>query len=125
MIVTGRSVWSSAFRRSPRGLARPPPEGGTPNGGPNSKKGFDPTPLLRQTKMMNILVTGHRGYIGPHLVKLLKEAGHQVTGVDIGYFEACAWEPLPEADRELHADFRTLTERDLEPFDCVCHLAAI
>jgi nucleoside-diphosphate-sugar epimerase len=74
---------------------------------------------------MKILVTGHRGYIGPHLVKLLKEAGHHVTGVDIGYFESCNWEPLPAADKELHSDFRLLTERDLEGYDCVCHLAAI
>lgn len=74
---------------------------------------------------MNILVTGHRGYIGPHLVKLLKEAGHRVTGVDIGYFESCNWEPLPAADKEIQADFRSLTERELEGHDCVCHLAAI
>jgi nucleoside-diphosphate-sugar epimerase len=58
---------------------------------------------------MKVLVTGHRSYIGPHLVKLLQEAGHRVTGVDIGYFDGCNWEPLPPADREIHADFRTLT----------------
>jgi len=74
---------------------------------------------------MKILVTGHRGYIGPHLVKLLKEAGHHVTGVDIGYFDSCNWEPLPAADKEINADFRSLTERDLEGYDCICHLAAI
>ncbi|HXA45725.1 MAG TPA: SDR family oxidoreductase [Candidatus Angelobacter sp.] len=74
---------------------------------------------------MKILVTGHRGYIGPHLVKLLKDAGHLVTGVDIGYFEGCNWEPLPAADKEIHADFRSLTEKDLEGYDAVCHLAAI
>jgi nucleoside-diphosphate-sugar epimerase len=74
---------------------------------------------------MKILVTGHRGYIGPHLVKLLKDSGHSVTGIDIGYFDGCNWEPLPEADREIPADFRTLTERDLAGYDCICHLAAI
>ena len=74
---------------------------------------------------MKVLVTGHRGYIGPHLVKLLQEAGHYVTGVDIGYFDGCNWEPLPQADREIHADFRTLVERNLSGFDCICHLAAI
>ena len=74
---------------------------------------------------MNILVTGHRGYIGPHLVKLLKESGHRVTGADIGYFDGCAWESLPAADQEIHADFRSLTEKDLQGFDCICHLAAI
>lgn len=74
---------------------------------------------------MKILVTGHRGYIGPHLVSLLKAAGHSVTGVDIGYFEGCNWDPLPEADEEIHADFRNLTIEQLRGFDCVCHLAAI
>ena len=74
---------------------------------------------------MKILVTGHRGYIGPHLVQLLKKAGHHVTGIDIGYFDDCPWEPLPAADREINADFRILSERDLEGFDCICHLAAI
>ena len=48
-----------------------------------------------------------------------------MTGVDIGYFDGCAWEPLPAADKEIQADFRTLTERDLQGFDCICHLAAI
>jgi nucleoside-diphosphate-sugar epimerase len=74
---------------------------------------------------MKILVTGHRGYIGPHLVQLLKEAGHHVTGVDIGYFDGCSWEPLPQADREITADFCSLTKGDLAGFDCICHLAAI
>jgi nucleoside-diphosphate-sugar epimerase len=74
---------------------------------------------------MKILVTGHRGYIGPHLVRLLKDRGHRVTGVDIGYFDQCAWEGLPKADEEIDGDFRALTEGDLEGFDCVCHLAAI
>lgn len=74
---------------------------------------------------MKILVTGHRGYIGAHLVGLLQECGHSVTGVDIGYFDDCAWEPLPRADREVTADFRSLTESDLADHDCICHLAAI
>lgn len=74
---------------------------------------------------MKILVTGHRGYIGPHLVQLLKEAGHHVAGVDIGYFDTCNWEPLPVPDKEISADFRSLNEKDLEGYDCICHLAAI
>jgi nucleoside-diphosphate-sugar epimerase len=74
---------------------------------------------------MKILVTGHRGYIGPHLVRSLKEHGHHVTGVDLCHFDRCAWEPLPAADREIHDDFRNLTEKDLQGYDCICHLAAI
>ena len=48
-----------------------------------------------------------------------------MTGVDIGYFDRYAWEPLPKAEREIQNDFRDLTDRELEGHDCVCHLAAI
>ena len=74
---------------------------------------------------MKILITGHKGYIGPHLVELLKTAGHHVTGIDIGYFNSCNWDPFPEADVEIHGDFKELQEADLQGFDCICHLAAI
>jgi nucleoside-diphosphate-sugar epimerase len=74
---------------------------------------------------MKVFVTGHRGYIGAHLVGLLKEAGHRVVGCDLGLFGGCDWEPVPEADREIVSDVRSLTARDLEGFDCVMHLAAI
>jgi len=74
---------------------------------------------------MKVFVTSHRGYIGAHLVGLLKEAGHRVVGCDLGLFGGCGWEPVPEADREIVSDVRSLTARDLEGFDCVIHLAAI
>jgi nucleoside-diphosphate-sugar epimerase len=74
---------------------------------------------------MRVFVTGHRGYIGAHLVALLKEAGHHVTGCDLDLFEGCGWEPLLGADREIRRDIRQLTPRELEGFDCVMHLAAI
>ncbi|MBI1335778.1 MAG: NAD-dependent epimerase/dehydratase family protein [Phycisphaera sp.] len=74
---------------------------------------------------MNIFVTGHLGYIGVHLVELLKKAGHSVTGSDLGLFEGCEWEPLPKPDRDLRKDVRDLEESDLRGHDAVCHLAAI
>ena len=74
---------------------------------------------------MKVLVTGHRGYIGAHLVGLLKEAGHHVTGCDLDLFEGCGWEKLTPPDREIAGDVRALTPRDLEGHDCVMHLAAI
>ena len=40
---------------------------------------------------MKVFVTGHRGYIGVHLVELLQKSGHQVVGCDINLFEGCAW----------------------------------
>ena len=48
---------------------------------------------------MKVFVTGHKGYIGVHLVDLLKQAGHTVTGCDLGLFDGCAWEKTVPADR--------------------------
>lgn len=74
---------------------------------------------------MRVFVTGHRGFIGAHLVELLKEYGHTVTGCDIGLFNGCEWEDCLPADVELAKDTRDLTYKDLEGHDCVLHLAAI
>ena len=74
---------------------------------------------------MRIFVTGHRGYIGPHLVSLLKEAGHFVTGCDINLFEEAKIADLINPDLELRKDIRNLTVGDLDGYDCVMHLAAI
>lgn len=74
---------------------------------------------------MKVFVTGHKGYIGAHLVELLKEAGHTVTGCDLGLFDGCEWEKCVPADKELTKDTRDLTLKDVEGHDCVLHLAAI
>jgi nucleoside-diphosphate-sugar epimerase len=74
---------------------------------------------------MRVFVTGHLGYIGVHLVELLKEAGHYVAGCDIGLFAGCEWEDFARPDLELRKDIRDLSVADLTGFDCVMHLAAI
>lgn len=75
--------------------------------------------------MKKILVTGHKGYIGAHLVKILKDAGYFVIGNDVNLFDGCEWESLTPPDIELIKDIRQLTEKDLEGVDTIMHLAAI
>ena len=74
---------------------------------------------------MRILVTGHLGYIGPHLVELLLAEGHHVTGVDLNLFKESKIYPhaLPQESRLM--DIFDLRPEDLRGFDAVMHLAAI
>ena len=46
---------------------------------------------------MRILVAGDRGYIGAVMVPFLVGAGHQVDGLDVGWYEGCDLGPSPEA----------------------------
>jgi nucleoside-diphosphate-sugar epimerase len=74
---------------------------------------------------MKIFVTGHRGYIGVHLVKQLKDAGHFVKGCDLNLFEGCEWDEFAYPDLELIKDIRELSIDDIKGYDCIMHLAAI
>src|SRR5690348_12044899 len=75
--------------------------------------------------IMKVFVTGHKGYIGTHLVDVLKQAGHKVTGCDLGLFDGCEWETTIKPDKELIKDVRDLEARDVEGHDVVMHLAAL
>jgi nucleoside-diphosphate-sugar epimerase len=75
---------------------------------------------------MRVVVTGHNGYIGSVLVRMLKEAGYSVVGVDTNYFKDCLLGPPPAPpDLEIVRDIRDLTEVDLDGADAIIHLAAL
>jgi nucleoside-diphosphate-sugar epimerase len=74
---------------------------------------------------MNILLTGHKGYIGAVAAPILRSAGHDVRGLDIDLFAGCDFGNEPSAIPELQRDLRDLTRADLEGFDAVVHFAAL
>jgi len=74
---------------------------------------------------MKVLVTGHRGYIGVEMVPVLRAAGHEVTGLDVGYYDECDYRSPPDDIASLDIDLREVTAEHLKGFDAVAHLAAL
>lgn len=60
---------------------------------------------------MNLLVTGHKGYIGGNLLKRLQELGHNVMGIDLK-----EGEDILDGFQQKHRDFKP---------EVIFHLAAI
>jgi len=76
--------------------------------------------------MKKIIVTGHNGFIGTLLVKLLIEKGYEVVGIDTNYFnEDCNLYPYKNNIREIQKDVRIISEEDLKDACVICHLAAL
>ena len=73
---------------------------------------------------MRVLVTGHLGYIGAVLAPVVRDAGHEVVGLDSGLYAGMQVQPLAEIP-ELRKDLRDVEARDLAGFDAVMHLAAL
>ena len=80
---------------------------------------------------MKILITGNMGYIGPCLVRHLREnyPGIFLVGLDTGYFGNCLTNEtiLPECnvDVQFFGDVRSFPDDSCEGVDAVVHLAAI
>lgn len=74
---------------------------------------------------MRVLVDGDRGYIGAVLVPLLQEAGHDVVGLDAGWYDGCDFGIPPSGYESRTGDVRDAEVADLVGFDAVIHLAAI
>jgi nucleoside-diphosphate-sugar epimerase len=74
---------------------------------------------------MRVLVTGHLGYIGAVMVPVLLEEGHQVVGLDTGWFRDCRFAAGPALAEvpSIERDLRDVERADLEGFEAVVHLA--
>lgn len=76
---------------------------------------------------MKVMVTGHRGYIGSVMVKMLQAEGHEVRGYDSGLYRRCLFAPggTLSGIPEIRKDVRDAEARDFEGIDAVIHLAAL
>jgi nucleoside-diphosphate-sugar epimerase len=74
---------------------------------------------------MRVLLTGSEGYIGAVMAPLLREAGHEVTGLDSGLFAGCDFGESAPGPAELRLDLRDVRAEQLTGFDAVIHLAAL
>lgn len=75
---------------------------------------------------MKILVTGTEGYLGCLLAGVLMRDGHDVTGVDTGYYKAgWLYNGLDLSPKTLEKDLRTITKEDLAGMDAIVHMAEL
>jgi nucleoside-diphosphate-sugar epimerase len=74
---------------------------------------------------MKVLLTGHRGYIGVEMVPALRAAGHDVVGLDTGYYDGCDFAAPPDPIDTLKVDLREVTPDHCRGYDAVIHLAAL
>lgn len=74
---------------------------------------------------MKVLVTGSEGYIGAVLRDLLLARGHEVTGLDTGFFNDCDLGEAPTAIPLIKRDLRDVSPDDVRGFDAIVHLAAL
>ena len=76
---------------------------------------------------VRVLVSGHQGYLGSVLVPRLAAAGHDVIGLDVGFFADCTLGPVTDDVPALRLDLRDVVAADLADtkVDAVIHLAAL
>lgn len=80
---------------------------------------------------MRILITGNMGYVGPAVIRHLRESYSKIEliGYDMGYFASCltASSFLPECrvDLQHFGDVRAINPAVLDGIDAVVYLAAI
>jgi nucleoside-diphosphate-sugar epimerase len=75
---------------------------------------------------MKLLVTGTDGYIGVLLADVLAKRGHDVTGLDAGFYrDGLLYNGVPTPARQIKQDIRDITHDDLRGYDAVVHLAEL
>ncbi len=74
---------------------------------------------------MRILVAGDRGYLGAVIVPYLRKAGHEIVGLDAGWYDGCNFGPPPTGYEQRTGDIRDVQPDELVGFAAIINLAAI
>jgi nucleoside-diphosphate-sugar epimerase len=74
---------------------------------------------------VRVLVTGTEGYVGAVLGPSLRDSGHDVVGVDAGFYRTEALFEGDPAVTTAQQDIRRLDREDFEGVDAVVHLAEL
>ena len=74
---------------------------------------------------MNVIVTGHKGFIGTIMVPMLQAAGHKVRGIDSDLYRNSTYGTPPAKVDEIIKDVRDVEKADLQGADAIVHLAAL
>lgn len=75
---------------------------------------------------MRVMVTGTEGYLGSLLAPLLTGQGHEVLGVDTGFYKAgWLYQGGEITPRTLSKDIRRLEPEDLRGIEAVVHMAEL
>jgi nucleoside-diphosphate-sugar epimerase len=75
---------------------------------------------------MRVLLTGADGYIGAIMGPMLIEAGHEVVGIDTGFYRrGWLFDDRRTHPKVISKDLRRIEKADLEGFDAVVHLSEL
>ena len=75
---------------------------------------------------MKVLVTGTEGYLGCLLAPLLIEKGHEVVGVDTGYYKVgWLYNGTETSAKTLNKDIRHISLEDLQGVEAIVHMAEL
>ncbi|MFQ4145135.1 SDR family oxidoreductase [Chlorogloeopsis sp. ULAP02] len=75
---------------------------------------------------MKVLVTGTEGYLGSLLAPLLLQKGHEVIGVDTGYYKVgWLYNGTELTAKTLNKDIRHITTEDLQGVEAIVHMAEL